>query len=141
MEEGESFAAADANGAITVTVSTVTETRELAALPTEAVYDAISAAFGSLPWQVEEVLLGDEAVSPGDSFEDWGIAVTLYPPLCCCPAADRPPHPRGSWASVHSDSHLISLPRMAAGSPCPCPVPSPCALRWGRHITGFIAAC
>ena len=134
MEEGESSAvSADTNGAITVTVSTVTETRELAALPTEAVYDAIAAAFGCLLLQVQEVLLGDEAVSPGESFEDWGIAVTLmYPPLCCCP---------GSWASVHSDSHLISLPRMAAGSPCPCPVPSPCALRWGRHITGFIAAC
>ena len=35
MEEGESSAvSADTNGAITVTVSTVTETRELAALPT-----------------------------------------------------------------------------------------------------------
>ena len=67
-----------------VTATTENETRELLnASPTQVVHDVVSAAFKCLPDELDEVLLGDNVVQPGERFEDWGIEVTH--------TVDRPP--------------------------------------------------
>ena len=73
-------------GALTVTVATDAETRAISARPTDAVHDAIAAEFGRPVEHIEEALLGDDAVQPGESFEQWGIEVVTVT-LCCCPVA------------------------------------------------------
>ena len=73
-------------GALTVTVDTDAETRAISARPTDAVLDKIAAAFERPVEHIEEALLGDDAVQPGESFEQFGIeAITAT--LCCCPVA------------------------------------------------------
>ena len=70
----------------TITVDTDAETRAISARPTDAVHDAIAAEFGRPVEHIEEALLGDDAVQPGESFEQWSIeAITVS--ACCCPVA------------------------------------------------------
>ena len=57
----------------TVTVHTDDETRSVSCRPSDAVHDAIAAAFEHPVERVNEVVLGDDAVQPGDTFDDWGI--------------------------------------------------------------------
>ena len=64
-------------GALIITVATDVETRAISARPTDAVHDSIAAEFGRLVEHIEEALLGDDAVQPGESFEQWGIEVIL----------------------------------------------------------------
>ena len=83
--------------AIIVTVHTDVETRTISCRPSDAVHDSVAAAFGRPVEHIEETLLGDDAVQPGESFEQWGIeaslsrrAVACRPTLtraaaCCCP--------------------------------------------------------
>ena len=61
----------------TITVITDAETRAISARPTDAVHDALAAEFGRPVAHIEEVLLGDDAVQPGESFEQFGIEVTV----------------------------------------------------------------
>ena len=75
-------------GALTVTVATDAETRAISARPTDAVHDAIAAEFGRPVEHIEEALLGDDAVQPGESFQQFGIEV-ITATLCCCLS----PHP------------------------------------------------
>ena len=81
----------------TITVATGAETKNVCAGPTDNIHDALAAAFGRPVEHIEETLLGDDAVQPGESFEQWGIeaslsrrAVACRPTLtraaaCCCP--------------------------------------------------------
>ena len=62
-------------GALTVTASTDAESKAISALPTDAVLDALAAAFGLPVEHIEEALFGDDAVQPGESFEELGIEV------------------------------------------------------------------
>ena len=64
--------------------------------PADVVHDAVAAGFERRMDELEEALLGDDAVQPGDRFVEWGIevsqkqaaaAVTVMMP--CCP----PPEP------------------------------------------------
>ena len=73
-------------GDFAVTVDTDAETRAISVRPTDAVHDAIAAAFGRPVEHIEEALLGDDAVQPGESFEQFGIEVITVTP-CCCPVA------------------------------------------------------
>ena len=57
----------------TVTVHTDDETRTFSYRPSDAVHDAVAAAFERPVQHIEEVLLGDDAVQPGETFDDWGI--------------------------------------------------------------------
>ena len=66
----------------TITVTTDAETRAVSARPTDAVHDAIAAEFGRSVAHIEEALLGDDAVQPGETFEQFGIEATATP--CCC---------------------------------------------------------
>ena len=59
--------------AFTVTVHTDDETRTVSCRPSDAVHDAIAAVFEHPVERIEEVLLGDDAVQPEDTFDDWGI--------------------------------------------------------------------
>ena len=59
--------------AFTVTVHTDDETRTVSCRPSDAVHDAVAAAFGRPVEHIEEVLLGDDALQPGETFDDWGI--------------------------------------------------------------------
>ena len=43
--------------------------------PSQAILDAIAAAFECPVEKIEEVLFGDDAVQPGESFNDWRIEV------------------------------------------------------------------
>ena len=70
-------------GDFTVTVTTDGETRTISARPTDAVHDAIAAEFGRPVEHIEDALLGDDAVQPGESFEQFGIEV-ITATLCCC---------------------------------------------------------
>ena len=63
-------------GAIAVTVHTDAETRAISCRPSDAVHDAVAAAFGRPVEHIEEALLGDDAVPPGESFDEWGIEVS-----------------------------------------------------------------
>ena len=74
------------SGALAITVYTDVETMSISARPTDAVHDALAAAFGRPVDHVEEALLGDDAVQPGESFEQFGIEV-ITATLCCCPVA------------------------------------------------------
>ena len=67
----------------TITVDTDAETKRISARPTDAVYDALAAAFGRPVEHIEEALLGDDAVPPGDSFDEWGIEVAVCSRRCC----------------------------------------------------------
>ena len=69
-EEGEAPAE---EGVLIVTVSTDCETKEITVTPTDAVHDAIAAGFERPGEVIEEALLGDDAVQPGETFQDWGI--------------------------------------------------------------------
>ena len=60
-------------GVFTVTVHTDDETRTVSCRPSDAVHDAVAAAFERPVGHIEEVLLGFDAVQPGDTFDDWGI--------------------------------------------------------------------
>ena len=70
----------------TITVSTDTETMAVSARPTDAVHDALALAFGRPVEHIEEALLGDDAVQPGETFEQFGIEVITVSP-CCLPVA------------------------------------------------------
>ena len=70
-------------GALTVTVATDDETRAISARPTDAVHDAIAAEFGRPVEHIEEALLGDDAVQPGESCEQLGIEANPVTPCCC----------------------------------------------------------
>ena len=59
-----------------ITAVTDAESKELAAQPSEAVHDALAAAFGRPVEHIEEALLGADAVPPGESFDEWGIEVS-----------------------------------------------------------------
>ena len=72
-------------GALTIAVDTDVETREVSAHRTDAVLDAIAAAFGRPVRHIEEAILGDDAVQAGESFEQWGIEVPVA--ACCLPLA------------------------------------------------------
>ena len=56
-----------------ITVATDAETRAISARPTDHVLDTIATAFGRQVEDIEEALLGDDAVQPGESFQQWGI--------------------------------------------------------------------
>ena len=77
-------------GALTVTATTDAETKAISALPTDPVLDALAAAFGLPVEHIEEALFGDDAVQPGESFEELGIEVTVPP--CCCLSPTPSPH-------------------------------------------------
>ena len=66
------------------------ETKAISALPTDAVLDALAATFGRPVGHIEEALFGDDAVQPGESFEELGIEVTVTP--CCCLSPSPSPH-------------------------------------------------
>ena len=59
--------------ALHITVDTSTETKQLTVAPNEAVHDALARAWEFPPLGFAEVLLGTDAVPPGESFEQWGI--------------------------------------------------------------------
>ena len=62
---------------LTITVNTDDETRVISARPTDAIHDTLGAAFGRRADEVVEILLGDDSVSPGERFDEWGVeAVT-----------------------------------------------------------------
>ena len=77
-------------GALTVTASTDVEAKAISALPTDPVLDALAATFGRPVGHIEEALFGDDAVQPGESFEELGIEVTVTP--CCCLSPSPSPH-------------------------------------------------
>jgi hypothetical protein len=54
---------------IIITVTTDTEEKGITALPTDVIYDIIATEFGQPVDKIEEVLFGDNAVEPGQSFE------------------------------------------------------------------------
>ena len=58
-----------------IRITTDAESKEVAAQPSEAVHDAVAAAFGRPVEEIEEALLGDDAVQAGESFHEWGIEV------------------------------------------------------------------
>ena len=60
-----------------VTAATDSEEKAIAVRPSQAILDAIAAAFERPVEEIEEALLGDDAVQPGESFEQWGIEVTV----------------------------------------------------------------
>ena len=68
-----SAASIDGGAGITIVVDTDTETREVLIRPKQSIHNALAAAFGRLPEALEEVFLGDDAVLPDESFEQWGI--------------------------------------------------------------------
>jgi hypothetical protein len=76
-------------GAIVITATTDAETKELVARSTQAVHDALAAAFGCRPGDIDEVTFGDDAVQPGESCEDWGMEVASRPPAVLHCIADR----------------------------------------------------
>ena len=70
-----------------ITAVTDAESKEVAAQPSEAVHDALAAAFGRPVEEIEEALLGDDAVQAGESFHEWGIEV---PALLHCALKPNP---------------------------------------------------
>jgi hypothetical protein len=70
-----------------ITVHDDFETREVAVRPKQAVHDAIAAAFGCPPGKIAEVLFGNDAVQPGDSFEAWGIEALTPPARLLSPSS------------------------------------------------------
>ena len=62
-----------------ITAVTDAESRELAVRATEVVHDAVAAGFERRVEELEEALLGDDAVQPGDRFLEWGIEVSQHP--------------------------------------------------------------
>ena len=61
---------------ITVTVHTDDETQTISSCSSGVIHDAIAAAFGRSVEHIEEALLGDDAVPPGECFDEWGIEVS-----------------------------------------------------------------
>ena len=64
--------------AITVTLTSDDETREVVVDPAQEVYEAVTAAFGSKPQLLDEALFGENAVQPGVSFEQCGIEASFF---------------------------------------------------------------
>ena len=76
LDEDVERVAAELAPLLRITAETDAESKEVAAQPSEAVHDAIAAAFGRPVEHIEEALLGADAVPPGDSFDEWGIEVS-----------------------------------------------------------------
>ena len=75
LDEDVERVAAELAPLLRITAVTDAETKEVAAQPSEAVHDAVAAAFGRPVEEIEEALLGDDAVQAGESFHEWGIEV------------------------------------------------------------------
>ena len=60
-----------------VTATTDSEAKEIAVRPSQAILDALAAAFGRRVEELEGALFGSDAVQPGDRFVEWGIEVLL----------------------------------------------------------------
>ena len=56
-----------------ITAHTDDETRTVSCRPSDAVHDALAAAFERPVEHIEEALLGNDAVQPGETFDDLGI--------------------------------------------------------------------
>ena len=80
LDEDVERVAAELAPLLRITAVTDAETKEVAAQPSEAVHDAIAAAFGRPVEEIEEALLGDDAVQAGESFHEWGIEVSTVAP-------------------------------------------------------------
>ena len=75
LDEDVERVAAELAPLLRITAETDAESKEVAAQPSEAVHDALAAAFGRPVEEIEEALLGDDAVQAGESFHEWGIEV------------------------------------------------------------------
>ena len=116
-------------GDFAITVDTDAETKTISARPTDAVHDVVAAEFGRPVEHIEEALLGDDAMQPGESFEQLGIEVIITVTLCCClrsrglsGAVSRQGARFSTDHSVHSVSHSprATLPLSPAVCPARC---------------------
>ena len=80
LDEDVERVAAELAPLLRITAEADAESKEVAAQPSEAVHDAIAAAFGRPVEEIEEALLGDDAVQAGESFHEWGIEVSTVAP-------------------------------------------------------------